>query len=979
MEEKLQELKESLSGDLFFDEKMRMLYATDASAYREIPLAVAIPKSEDDIQKLISFASKNKTSLIPRTAGTSLAGQVVGNGIVVDVSKHFTKILELNKEENWVKVQPGVIRDELNMFLRSYDLYFGPETSTANRAMIGGMVGNNSCGSNSLIYKSTREHTLEVEGYLSDGTKVTFSDVTFEEFIAKCELPNLEGKIYKHIRSLLSDYRNQEEIRKEFPKKSIERRNTGYAIDLLLETDPFSTDGARFNFSKLICGSEGTLLFITSIKLNVSPLAKRPTGLLCVHFASLDDALKANLIALKHHPLVSELMDDYILACTENNLEQQQNRFFVKGNPKAILIIEYDGQTEAELQQKVANVEVDMRTAGFGYYFPLIVGADKKKVWDLRKAGLGLLSNTPTDAKPVAVIEDTAVDVKDLPAYIAEFNQILAKYNLYSVHYAHAATGELHLRPIIDLKTKEGNELFRKIAFEIATLVKKYRGSLSGEHGDGRLRGEFIAYMIGEHNYQLLRDIKNTWDPNGIFNPGKIVDTPVMNTFLRYQPGVATRNILSTFRYKGQNILHHVEQCNGSGDCRKTELSNGTMCPSYMATRNEHDTTRARANILREFLTNSTKDNPFDHPEIKEVMDLCLSCKGCKIECPSSVDMAKVKADFLQAYHDANGLPLRTRIVGMVDQLTALMAYIPNLYNWGTSNKFTAKLVKDILGFDYRRNIPQIAPTSLRKWFINREKPLWKDKKSIKEVYFYCDEFTNYNDVELGKKSILLLEGLGYEVLVIDHAFSGRALISKGMLREARKLANRNVRIFSSRLTDEIALVGVEPSAILCFRDEYVDLVDEELEQEAQRIAPFAMVIEEFLWKEIEKGNIKSDSFVDRQQDILLHTHCQQKAWKLQQCTASLLAFPVSHQVEIIPSGCCGMAGAFGYEKEHYDVSMKIGELVLFPKVRAKSQQTIVVATGGSCRHQIQDGTKETAVHPVEVLYNALKEKLRLY
>ena len=431
MEEKLQVLKESLSGDLFFDTKMRLLYATDASAYREMPLAVAIPKTEADIQLLINFALENKTSLIPRTAGTSLAGQVVGNGIVVDVSKHFTQILEVNKEEQWVRVQPGVIRDELNMFLRPYELYFGPETSTANRAMIGGMVGNNSCGSNSLVYKSTREHTLEVEGYLSDGSKVIFSDLTFDEFLAKCELPTLEGKVYAHIRSILSDYRNQEEIRREFPKKSVERRNTGYAIDLLLETDPFTAGSEKFNFSKLICGSEGTLLFITSIKLHVNQLSKKSTGLLCIHFESLDDALRANLIALKHKPLVSELMDDYILACTENNLEQQQNRFFVKGNPKAILIVEYDGENEVDILEKVEAVEKDMRAAGYGYYFPLIVGADKKKVWDLRKAGLGLLSNTPSDEKPVAVIEDTAVDVEDLPAYIAEFNQILANYNLY--------------------------------------------------------------------------------------------------------------------------------------------------------------------------------------------------------------------------------------------------------------------------------------------------------------------------------------------------------------------------------------------------------------------------------------------------------------------------------------------------------------------------------------------------------------------
>lgn len=975
MKEKLQLLKESLSGDLFYDEKMRLLYATDASAYREIPLAVAIPKNETDIELLISFARENNTSLIPRTAGTSLAGQVVGNGIVVDVSKHFTRILELNTDEQWVKVQPGVIRDELNMFLRPHGLYFGPETSTANRAMIGGMVGNNSCGSNSLIYKSTREHTLEVEGYLSDGSKVRFSELSLDDFEEKCTLPSLEGQVYRQIRTLLGDPHNQEEIRKQYPKRSIERRNTGYAVDLLLDTEPFTAGGEKFNFCKLICGSEGTLLFITSIKLHVDILSTRPSGLLCVHFNSLDDALRANLIGLKHKPLVSELMDDYILECTENNLEQLHNRFFIKGKPKAILIIEYDGEDEQDIRRKVAAVEADMRAAGYGYYFPLILGEDKKKVWDLRKAGLGLLSNTPTDEKPVAVIEDTAVDVEDLPDYIAEFNQILAKYNLYSVHYAHAATGELHLRPIINLKTKEGNQLFRDIAFEIAKLVKKYKGSLSGEHGDGRLRGEFIAYMLGEHNYQLLKEIKRTWDPKGIFNPGKIVDTPAMNTFLRYEAGRPTREVKSTFRYRGQNILQHVEQCNGSGDCRKTELSKGTMCPSYMATRNEQDTTRARANILREFLTHSPKENPFDHPEIKEVMDLCLSCKGCKIECPSSVDMAKVKADFLQAYYDANGIPWRTWMVGNVDRMTALVSHIPQLYNWVVSNKVTGGVMKKILGFHPDRQIPKVSPQSLRSWFISREKPLWKDRKPIKEVYFFCDEFTNYNEVELGKKAILLLEALGYQVLMIDHAFSGRALISKGMLRQARKLADRNVSIFSSRLSDKVALVGVEPSAILCFRDEYVDLVSPELEADAQRIAPYAMIVEEFLWKEAQEGNISKEQFIAAPQKILLHSHCQQKAWKLQQYTAFLLALPEGFSVEHIPSGCCGMAGAFGYEKEHYDISMKIGELVLFPKVRAKDKDTVVVATGSSCRHQIKDGTNEKAMHPVELLYQSLKTK----
>ena len=483
---------------------MRLLYATDASAYRELPLAVALPKSVADIKKLIAFAHAQHTSLIPRTAGTSLAGQVVGKGIVVDVSKYFTQILELNNEEGWVRVQPGVIRDELNLFLAPHGLFFGPETSTANRAMIGGMVGNNSCGSNSIVYRSTREHLLEVKALLSDGSEAEFKTMAIDAFHAKCEGDSLEANIYKTVRSLLSNYDNAEEIRREFPKKSVERRNTGYAVDALLDAAPFTVGGPDFNFCKLIAGSEGTLAFITEIKLSVVPLPPKEAGLLCVHFNTIDEALRANLIALKYGPSASELIDHYILECTKDNIEQSKNRFFVQGDPGAILVIEFARTNREEVRQIVQAVEAEMRAAELGYHFTLLFGDDTKKIWTLRKAGLGLLSNLPGDEKAVPVIEDTAVDVHDLPEFIRDFNVILKKYNLYSVHYAHAGSGELHLRPIINLKTAEGNGLFRAIAEEIATLVKRYKGSLSGEHGDGRLRGEFIRLMVCDKNYSLL-------------------------------------------------------------------------------------------------------------------------------------------------------------------------------------------------------------------------------------------------------------------------------------------------------------------------------------------------------------------------------------------------------------------------------------------------------------------------------------------
>ncbi len=971
MKEKLKQLATDLEGEFYYDKVMRTLYATDASAYREMPLAVAIPKTIHDLKKLIAFARKEKTSLIPRTAGTSLAGQVVGNGIIVDVSKNFTQILELNTEEKWVRVQPGVIRDELNMFLKPHGFLFGPETSTANRAMIGGMVGNNSCGSNSVVYRSTREHLLEVKTLLSDGSEAEFKAINIDDFHKKCEGDTLEATIYKTVRSLLSNYDNQVEIRKEFPKKSVERRNTGYAVDVLLESAPFTAGEPDFNFCKLIAGSEGTLAFITEIKLNIVPLPPKESGLLCVHFNSIDESLRANLIALKYNPAASELIDHYILECTKGNIEQSKNRFFVQGDPGAILVVEFLRNSREEIKEIATKVENEMKAAGLGYHFPLLFGDDTKKIWTLRKAGLGLLSNLPGDEKAVPVIEDTAVDVNDLPDFIREFNEILKRYNLYSVHYAHAGSGEIHLRPIINLKTKEGNQLFRSIAEEIATLVKKYNGSLSGEHGDGRLRGEFIKQMVGEKNYRLLKEIKKVWDPENIFNPNKIVDTPSMNSMLRYTPGQQTPAFKTIFRFHNQDVLQHAEQCNGSGDCRKTHLSGGTMCPSYMATRNEKDTTRARANILREFLTNSDKLNRFDHKEIYEVMDLCLSCKGCKSECPSNVDVAKLKAEFMQHYYDANGVPLRSRLIANFTKSAKLGSIAPGLYNFAMTNSVTSKLIKNFSGFAAKRSMPTLYKTTLEKWHSKNEKSKVKSKN---KVYLFCDEFTNYNDTEIGIKAISLLEKLGYEVIIPKHEESGRSWLSKGLIRKAKTIANKNIELLAPLISEETPLIGIEPSAILTFRDEYIDLADDTNLEKAKELAKNVLLIDEFIAKEIDKGRINKDSFTKEKREIKLHGHCQQKALSSVAPSVKILSLPENYSVSTIPSGCCGMAGSFGYEKEHYDLSMQIAEMVLLPTVRTQNDDVIIAAPGTSCRHQVKDGTGRKAMHPVEVLYEALKK-----
>lgn len=965
-------LKSTFSGDIYLDELQRIAYATDASAYREKPLAVTRPKNIADLRLLIDFASKNNVPLIPRAAGTSLAGQVVGNGIVVDISKYFTKILEINIEKRWVRVQPGVVLDELNLILAPHNLFFAPETSTSNRCMMGGMLGNNSCGAHSLIYGSTREHTLEVKTLLSDGSEVEFKALNKAEFKEKRKGDSLENKLYQNIFEILSSKEIQDNIRKEFPDPKIERRNTGYALDILLESEIFTEGKGKFNFSRLLAGSEGTLAFTTEIKLNLEPLPPENKALVCVHLNSIAEALKANLIALKHKPVSIELMDKAIMDLTKKNKQQAQNRFFVKGDPAALLIVEFAEEKFSIIEEKAQAMQNDMGAAGYGFHFPLIRGKEIKMVWDLRKAGLGVLSNMPGDDLPIPVIEDTAVNPEILPEYIAEFDQILAKHNKSCVYYAHIATGELHLRPILNLKKKEDVELFHSIALETAKLVKKYRGSLSGEHGDGRLRGEFIPLMIGETNYQLLKDLKNTWDPKHIFNPGKITETPKMNTHLRYDSNAKADEIETIFSFdQGPGILRAAEQCTGSGDCRKSHLIGGTMCPSYQATKDERNSTRARANMLREVLTQSKKENPFDQEELYKVMDLCLSCKACKSECPSNVDVTKLKAEFLQHYYDEHGIPLRTKLIANISKLNALAMPFSKIANTIYKNKFLSGILLKTIGFSTKREMPLLYKTTLEKWFAKYQ-PEGEKIFPNGKVYLFNDEFTRFNDTEVGIKAILLLNTLGYEVSIPKHRESGRTFLSKGLLRRAKQIANTNVELLSDIVSDKTPLLGIEPSTILSFRDEYPELVDSSLVPKAKTLAKNALMIEEFLAKEIEKGNVRKEQFTSNHQAIKLHGHCQQKAVASTESTLQILNFPENYSATEIPSGCCGMAGSFGYEKEHYDLSMKIGEMVLFPAIRKVNEKTWIAAPGTSCRCQIKDGTKVEAQHPIEILYQAL-------
>lgn len=977
-------LQRAMQGDVFFDETMRRLYATDASVYRELPLAVALPKTVEDIQLLVHFAKSIQSSLIPRAAGTSLAGQCVGGGIVVDISKYFTQIIELNEAEQWVRVQPGVIRDDLNKYLKPYNLLFGPNTSTSNRAMIGGMVGNNSCGSYSIVYGDTRRHVLELKCVLSDGTEAFFGEVSPDTFRQKCIGNRIENQVYRQINFELSNPATRSEIAEHFPDAAVSRRNTGYALDELMACTPFASEGAAFNFCKLLAGSEGTLAIVTEIKLHLDPLPPKEQVLLCGHFDSIDSALQAAVVVMQHHtPRAVELMDKIILDCTKSNREHQKNRFFVEGDPQAILAVEFAADTRAEADVLVQSLISEWQQHKLGYAFPIVYPPHINKVWDLRAAGLGLLSNIAGDAKPVAVVEDTAVAIQDLPAYIAEFEKLMQHYGQRSVYYAHAGAGELHLRPILNLKEANDVRLFRQIAQSSAELVKRFNGSLSGEHGDGRVRGEFIPLMVGQKNYDLFRRIKKTWDPDNIFNPGKITDTPPMDTFLRYETGQETPTMPYTmFDFSDEGgMLRAVEKCNGSGDCRKSHLNGGTMCPSYMATRNEKDTTRARANILREILTANDKSRAgdmFDSAAIKEVLDLCLSCKGCTAECPSNIDMTKLKAEFTYQYHKKHGVSLRSRMIANIGRLNALAAYWPSAYNFMSQGGVLSRMGKKYLGIAAARSLPRLHKTTLRHWYNKHHKKL-AEQYAAKNgtVYLFCDEFSNYNDTAIGIKTIELLYRLGYDVQMPPHAESGRAYLSKGMLDEARELAVKNVEDFHRLLFQEgntpKFIIGIEPSAILGFRDEYPRLVPSALRPRAEQIAPYAVLVEEFLYAEAEAGRITSSQFKQDRQRVLLHGHCHQKALSSVAMSAFILSLPQNYAVEVLPTGCCGMAGSFGYEAEHYDLSMQIGELVLFPALRkAANKACIIAASGTSCRHQISDGTGRHALHPVEILWEAL-------
>ncbi len=920
-------LGNQLEGELLTDSLSRSLYATDASVYRKTPLAVAYPKSSEDLKKIIGYASDNELGLIPRTAGTSLAGQCVGDGIVVDVSRYFTSIIDLNLAKKQVTVQPGVIRDELNRYLEPHGLFFGPNTSTSNRCMIGGMAGNNSSGTTSIKYGVTRDKVIALKVLLSDGSEAIFGPVDKTILDQKRREDTLEGKIYNDLFKELTNPGVREEILKEFPDARIHRRNTGYSVDSLINTSVFTESTEDLNVAKLLCGSEGTLAFSTEITLQLDDLPPQKTAMVVTHYTSLPDCLSDVAPLMNHSLHLCEMMDKVILDCTKNNRAQRANRFFVSGDPAALLMLQLRDDTDQGLEAQIGALLASIQESGYSYAHPVLKGEDISKAIELRKAGLGLLGNMVGDRKAVACIEDTAVAVDQLKSFITEFTGIMERYGQQAVYYAHAGAGELHLRPILNLKKSEDIGLFRSITTEVAHLTKGYGGSFSGEHGDGIVRAEFIPLMVGKNNYELFRRLKNSFDPKGIFNPGKIVDPYPMDQSLRYEVDREEPKIDTLMDFSGdQGILRAAEKCNGSGDCRKTHLTAGAMCPSYQATKQEKDTTRARANALREVLTNTAGTNRFDSEDLKDVFDLCLSCKACASECPSNVDAATLKAEFQYQYQQANGYLWRNKLFAYNVMLNRWASKWPALANAIFESKLLGRLLKNSMGMASQRSIPKVSSVNLNKYLkhiINKQ--VTRNEKII----LFIDEFSHYWDTEVAKDAIYLLSRLGYDIKLI-YGESGRAYISKGFLKQARQLAVKNIEKLYPFAVQGIPVLGLEPSAILSFRDEYKKFHLDKAK--VDQLAQVSFLIEEFLAKQAEEGKITSAQFTQARKSVKIHTHCHQKALSNQKVTFDILNLPVNYSVSIINSGCCGMAGSFGYEEEHYELSMKIGDLSLFPR-----------------------------------------------
>jgi FAD/FMN-containing dehydrogenase/Fe-S oxidoreductase len=945
------DLRRVVEGDVRFDPYSRLLYSTDASMYQMEPIGVVIPRHAGDVQAVIEVANRQNVPILSRGGGTSLTGQTVNRAVVLDFSRYMNQVLEVNEEELWARVQPGVVQDELNRHVRAQGLLFGPDTSTSDRATIGGMLGNNSGGSHSIAYGLTVEHVIEMTTLLADGSTAVFGEVSPETFHAKMQVPGLEGQIYRETARLRDRY--ADEIRARYPKHW--RRVCGYNLDELVKDRPL-------NMARLIVGSEGTLLTVVEAKMR---LVRRPkkTALDVIHYRTMQEALESSQSILETNAYAVELTDKMILDLARGNIEHSQRMGFVQGDPGAILIVEYAGETDDEVRAKVEALEARRAREKFGYAATVALDAgEQQSIWKLRKAGLGLLFGVKGDAKPIAFVEDTAVDPKRLPEFVPRFRDIMAKHGAEGAYYGHCSVGCLHIRPVIDLKTPRGLEQVHAVADEIFDLVLEFGGAISSEHGDGRARSPFLERVFGPTVFQAFREFKSAFDPKNRMNPGNLVDSPGVTQHLRFGAGYKTWEPKTLLDFSEQGgFAAAVEMCNGVGVCRKK--LEGTMCPSYMATRDEEHSTRGRANALRAVLSGKVPAADFAGRRLYEVMDLCLECKGCKAECPSNVDMAKMKYEFLHHYYVANGLPLRNRLFGRIAALSWWGARLAPLSNWIATSAPNRWLMERVFGIDRRRPLPGFARETFTDWFDRRRRRADAPRGSV--VLFH-DTFVTYNSPHIGRAAVELLEAAGYRVELVSRKCCGRPMISKGMLAEAKTHAAHNVALLAPWVARGVPVVGLEPSCLLTLRDEYVDLLRTD---EARQVARSSFLLEEFLLRERTRGLELHWKSGPRR--ALLHGHCHQKAIVGTAPTVAVLRW-AGFDVSEVDSGCCGMAGSFGFEKEHYDISVSLGNRRLAPAVKAAPADTEVIAPGVSCRQQIEHLAGRRAKHPAEALRDAL-------
>lgn len=941
-------LTKHIRGEVRFDQASRLLYSTDASLYRIEPLGVVVPRDQQDLQTTVAIAMEQRIPIIPRGGGTSLSGQSVGPGLIIDVSKYLNHVLELSLEEGWVEVEPGVVLAQLNRFLAPKGMQFGPDVATADRANIGGMIANNSAGARSIVYGKTIDHVLGLDIILTDGTRSTVSRLNPKSIEQLARQQNLLGSIYRTVSKTVAE--NEAEIRQRFPK--VLRRVSGYNLDALLPPEPI-------DLSKLIVGSEGTLATVAKARLRLTPLPKF-RGVAAVHFDSLANALASLEKIFPTKPSAIELLDAMILRLAKQNPEFRHRVDFVRGMPEALFVIEYSADTLDEIDLRFAQLRRELKNCdGLGEVVASHEPRLSEHMWNVRKTALPLLQTLPGAKKPITFVEDTAVDPSRLPEFVRRFREILHHYGTDGSFYGHASVGCLHIRPLIDIHSQEGRWQMSAIANDICELVMEFGGAMSGEHGDGLARSMFNERLFGEQIYQAFRTVKSAFDPHGLMNPGKIVDGPPLTDNLRPQPDFGEPVRLGFSYTEPHGILDVSARCNGNALCRRTGI--GTMCPSYMATREEMHSPRGRANLLREAIeghfTSSTTS--WAKRELGEALDLCLMCKACKTECPSSVDVAKMKAEYLRQRHKDKGVSLFSRLVADTPKLARLGSRTAPLSNWVLRAWPTRLVLECLLGIDRRRRLPRYRRRTFHDWFVTHDSSCTKARG---KVVLIADCFTNYHEPSLGQKAVTLLEWAGYQVYLAPIC-CGRTMISKGFLDEARTMVRHNVERLISFAEDNVPVLGLEPSCLATVTDEWLDLYPSE---ETRQVSRQARLVETWLAEQtrVRRSDLQTPP---TQTEAIYHGHCHQKAAGMQAGSVRALEELAGANVEVLDAGCCGMAGSFGYEKSHYDLSVNIANQRLLPAVA--SQTKPVVAPGFSCRCQLADLADRHAMHPIEFIY----------